>query len=145
MYISSEHIQQWIKTGTAFVVSTEIAAELGEYLNQLPWLPGGSGLDWGQIPGIRADLSTLSECEQIDWLKSTPLGGDPLWVFWYVDNEPGIACDRIFAIQNLDQAFWKAPGKRYIVGAVMNGNDVIEPVREHFAEYDGADTLIVAQ
>jgi hypothetical protein len=72
------------------------------------------------------------------------LGNDPLLIFWYVADQPCIACDPEFAITNIDQAFWKAPGKRYIFGARISGGH-IEPVMPHFAEYDGADVLIAAQ
>jgi|APAra7269096870_1048528.scaffolds.fasta_scaffold08991_1 hypothetical protein len=144
MYIASEHIQQWVRTGEAKVVSDAVASQLGEYLDHLPWLPSGNGLDWGVMKGNQADLSTLTEEQQFDWLRTTPMGGDPFLVFLYVADQPCIVCDMKFAISNIDQAFWKAPGKRYVFGASLR-NGVIEPVMPHFAEYDQTGILTVAQ
>lgn len=144
MYIASEHIEQWLRAGRAKVVPVAVATQLGAYLDQLPWLHGESGLDWSQLRGKQAVLSTLTELQQFDWLRSTLMGNDPFLVFWYVADQPCIACDAEFAISNIDQAFWKAPGKRYVFGArVRDGR--IEPVMSHFAEYDGADTLTAAR
>lgn len=144
MYIASEHIQQWVRTGKAKVVPLGIALQFGEYLNQFPWLPGGSGLDWSHMKGHRVTLSTLTKSQTSDSLRATPLSRDPFLVFWYVADQPCIACDTEFGISNIDQAFWKAPGKRYLFGASIR-DGLVEPVMSHFAEYDGADTLIAAQ
>lgn len=144
MYIAREHIEQWLRTGEAKVVPATVATQLGAYLNQLPWLLGGGGLDWSQMKGSKVDLSMLTESQQLDWLRTTLIGNDPLLVFWYVADQPCIACDAEFAISNVDRAFWKAPGKRYVFGARIR-DGVIEPVVSHFAEYDGADTLTAVQ
>ena len=143
MYIASEHIREWIRTETARVVPVATATQLGGYLNQLPWVVGGSGLDWGQIRGERFSLSTLTESAQLGRFRSTLLGSDPIMVFWYVADQPCIACDANFAMANIDQAFWKAPGLRYVFGASIRGGLVV-PLMAHFAEYGGADDLTVA-
>jgi hypothetical protein len=144
MYISSEHIEQWKRAGKAIFVSTEIAKKIGEHLDQLPWNPSGTGLDWEKIGGSRAALSELTEQQRINWLESTSLRNDAFLVFWFSPNQPCIACDFEFAISNIEQAYWKAPGKRYVFGASINHGN-IEPVFDHFAEYDGADTIIASQ
>lgn len=95
------------------------------------------------MKGSQVFLSTLTESQRLDWLRTTLMGNDPLLVFWYVFDQPCIACDAKFAISNIDHAFWKAPGKRYVFGAHVR-DGLIEPVMSHFAEYDGADTLTAA-
>lgn len=144
MYIASEHIQRWLETGKANIVPATVASRLGEYLDRLPWLPSGSGLDWSQISGSRAVLSVLTASQLNDWLGSTLLGNDPLLVFLYHPEQPCIACDMEFAISNFGQAFWNAPGKRYMFGASVR-DGLIEPIMPHFAEYDGGDMLNVAR
>jgi hypothetical protein len=144
MYVAAEHIEQWLRAGKAKLITDAVASQLGAYLNQLPWLPAGGGLDWSQMKGSPITLSAFTEQQQHDWLRTTLMGNDPLLIFWYVPDQPCIACDVDFAISNIDQAFWKAPGKRYLFGARIH-NGIIEPVMSHFAEYDGADTLTAAQ
>jgi hypothetical protein len=53
-----------------------------------------------------------------------------------------LACRSEFAATHLDEAFWKAPGRRYLFGASMVG-DQIKPNFQHIAEYNGADRLTV--
>lgn len=118
MYITSEHIQQWIRTGKAKVIPVAIAEQLGEYLDRLPWLPDGNGLDSNQLEGSRVALPTLTDSEQPNWINSSSMSEDPFLVFWYVRSQPCIACDMEFVISNIDQAFWKAPGNRYVFGAL---------------------------
>jgi len=65
-------------------------------------------------------------------------------IFLYFADQPCIACETKFAITNFDQAFWKAPGKRYVFGASVR-DGLIEPIMSHFAEYDGGDTITAAQ
>jgi len=45
-------------------VPATVATQLGAYLNQLPWLLGGGGLDWSQMKGSKVDLSTLTESQR---------------------------------------------------------------------------------
>lgn len=143
MYIASEHIQEWIRTGKALVVPVKISTQFGQYLNGLPWLANGGGLDWSRIRGSECALTTMDELQRTSWLISTPMGRDQCLAFWYSQNEACIACESVFALSNLDHAFWKAPGKRYLFGgSIIDGK--FEPIFCHFAEYDGADTLIAA-
>jgi hypothetical protein len=144
MHIASEHIQEWIRTGKGLVVPVEIAIRFGQYLNGLPWLASGTGLDWSRIKGKKVMLCTLNEGQRASWLASIPIGGDPYLAFWYEPDEPCVACESAFAFSNFDQAFWKAPGRRYVFGGSIR-DGTFEPNFIHFAEYDGADILVAAQ
>lgn len=141
MYVLSKHIQQWLQAGTARTLPTEVAAQLGDHLNRLPWLPGGGGLDWSQLAGNRLDLSALTPENLDDWLRSTVMGGHSRLVFFYVDDQPCMACEIEFGIANIDQAFWHAPGKRYVFGADLDAG-FVRPAAAHFAEYDGGASLV---
>ncbi|MET3444714.1 hypothetical protein [Ralstonia sp. 1138] len=143
MYITSTHVQQWLHTGKAKTLPVEVAAQLGDHLNRLPWFPGGGGLDWNQLAGNRLDLSTLTEEKLDDWLRSTVMGGHSHLVFFYADNQPCIACDVEFGMANIDEAFWGAPGKRYVFGATLEAGRIL-PAASHFAEFDGAGTLVAS-
>jgi hypothetical protein len=143
MHIRSKHVQQWIRTGYAIVVTEDVTAQFGLHLEELPWLPSGSGLDWTRLKGLATDLSRIDAPHLTNWLAHMPLGGDPYWVFWYSSEEPGIACEKAFAASHLSEAFWTAPGKRYVFGAAMQDGKLV-PSFGHFAEYDGTDALIAA-
>ncbi|CAJ0705284.1 hypothetical protein LMG19089_03801 [Ralstonia edaphis] len=143
MYVLSKHIQQWLQAGTARTLPTEVAAQLGDHLNRLPWLPGGGGLDWSQLAGNRLDLSALTDEKLDHWLCSTVMGGHSHLIFFYADNQACIACEIEFGMANIDQAFWGAPGKRYVFGATLEAGRIL-PAASHFAEYDGAGTLVAS-
>ena len=142
MRVASEHIQAWIRTGKGFVLPVEIAGRFGQYLDGLPWC--GTGLDWSRITGKKLVLGTLNEEQMAAWLASVPIGRDPYLVFMYAPDEPCLACESAFAFANIDQAFWKAPGKRYMFGRSIH-DGIFEPNFAHFAEYDGADTFVAAE
>jgi hypothetical protein len=144
MHISNEHIQEWIRSGRATVMPSDAGAGFGTFLNTLPWSAGGSRLDWAMIDGVEANLSVLTGAQLVAWLRSTSLGGDPYLVFWFAPDEACIACKSDFAITNIDQAFWKAPGIRYLFGASFD-QGAFCPAFNHFAEYDGADSLVAAR
>lgn len=143
MHITTSHIQQWLHTGKAETLPAEVSAQLGPHLSRLPWLPGGTGLDWSQLAGNRLDLSTLTAEKQDGWLRNTVMGGHSHLVFFYSDDQPCIACEIEFGMANIDQAFWSAPGKRYVFGATLEAGRIL-PAASHFAEFDGADTLMAS-
>lgn len=144
MHIASEHIQQWIRTGKAVHISPDAVIGFADFLNTLPWSKSGNRLDWMLIGGIEANLAALSDAQLIEWFRSTPLGRHPYLVFWFAPNEDCIACESEFAIVNIDHAFWKAPGTRYLFGASFD-NEVLRPTFSNFAEYDGSDSLVAAR
>lgn len=143
MHIGKKHIQEWIRAGHAIVVAEDIAAQFGRHLDELPWLASGSGLDWTRLKGRMVDLSKLDVSHLGNWLTSVPVGEAPYIVFWYSSYEPGVACERSFAVSHLNEAFWMAPGKRYVFGAHMLEKELI-PSYDRFAEYDGMNTLVAA-
>ena len=143
MQIESGNIRNWVDSGYAKIVPEEVAFQFGNYLNGLPWLPSGTGIDWGHLPHEIVDVSVATEMQRIDWLASTLLRDDPYLVFWYGPNEPCIACLSRFAVVNIETAFWRAPGRRYLFGASMYNNS-LNPHFSGFAEYDGGDILRAA-
>lgn len=146
MYIEREHIQKWLNDRVVTLVPVDVSKDFDDYLLQLPWQESGSGLDWLRLNGRRAVLSQMTEFEQLTWFQSNPVGADPLVVLWYVGHEPCIAADPAFALANLDEAFWGAPGKRYMFGASLDkASNLVRPIFQHFAEYNGTDTLVAAQ
>lgn len=144
MYVASDHIRKWITSGDALIGSVDISAQLDKWLMDLPWLPSGSGLDWGQMCSRQTSLASLTEPKQMEKFLSTSFDCDPYLIFLFSANEPCIACKSEFAITNIDYAFWGAPGKRYIFGANKCNEEII-PNFNHFAEYDGSCTLTVVQ
>jgi len=143
MYIASDHIQKWITIGDALIVSVDISAQLDKWLMDLPWLPSRSGLDWGQMCSRQTSLASLTEPKQMKTFLSTSFDCDPYLIFLFAANEPCIACKSEFAIQNIDYAFWKAPGNRYMFGADIRNGEIV-PNFSRFAEYDGSDTVTAA-
>lgn len=141
-YIEAKHIQRWIGDGSAVPVPVDVSKTLGEYLEELPWSQSGTGLDWEVLVGRRLDLSRLNSQRQL--LRSTFFEADPFVIFWYGCHEPGIACRAASAIDRIDEAFWGAPGKRYLFGGEVRGAS-ITPVLAHFAEYDGASVIIAVE
>jgi len=140
MHIESDHIRGWIESGEAIFVAREISFEFGRYLSEQLWMPSGMGIDWGGNQAREINISAATARQKIDWLKSTCLRNEPYLVFWYGPDEPCIACRSDFAIINIDYAFWRAPGKRYLFGSRM-GEGGIQPSFFNFAEYDGAEVL----
>lgn len=138
-YILSEHIQNWIQGGICQSVSAEVATEFGDFLNAQPWAGSGNGVDWNKIGASELSL-TLDDSQRIDWLSSSCFRDCRFIVFWYSPLSACLACDSEFAVCNIEQAFWKAPGKRYIFGANVH-DGLLRPEFEKFGEYDGADLL----
>ena len=58
-----------------FVIPVDIAFQFGQYLNGLPWLASGSGLDWRRLSGKTVMLSTAP----LDRSDCAPTGCAPCW------------------------------------------------------------------
>ncbi|WP_144409977.1 hypothetical protein [Cupriavidus basilensis] len=141
MYISDGHIQEWLSMGSAIEIPIKIGDRFGRFVEGLPWSANGNGLDWTRIDGLRKELPSSSGEFLCEWLSKTNICKDSHVVFWFSFGEPCIACETKFSISNVDQAFWKAPGRRYIFGLNIIGSEFF-PEYSHFAEYDGANDLI---
>lgn len=143
MNVLAEHIQKWVENGHAVVLAVEFSSRFSDYLSTLPWRSGGAGLDWGKIKGERFSLSALESSPVTERPALLEHGG--YVVFWYSARELCIACDADFAAVNIDSAFWKAPGKRYIFRGEFSSAGEFLPKFERFAEYDGAEEIIAAR
>lgn len=141
MYVNNQHIKKWIAAGKAVLVSADTSAKFSSYLDTLPWNPLGTGLDWARLRGSTANLSKLSAPQLEAWFSKTAIGKSTHLVFFYSPSEPCLACALPFAIENIDSAFWSAPGRRYIFGANF-ANGMFEPALQCFVEYNGADILV---
>lgn len=141
MQVEKEHIQKWIRSGQAMLVSADTSKELAEYLDALPWNSVGTRLAWDLLGGVEVNLARHTEELLSEWVRAAALGTDQYLIFLYGRKEPCIACELKFGIANIDYAFSGAPGVRYMFGATTNGKSIC-PVPGHFAEYDGADRLI---
>ncbi|WP_345140102.1 hypothetical protein [Flavobacterium ginsengiterrae] len=73
-------------------------------------------------------------------VKKTKIGRNSHIVFWYKSGQPSLMCKKEFALQNIDTAYWKTPGKRFMFGAnIINGR-----VNLSFGDlliYDGNDII----
>ncbi|WP_141639885.1 hypothetical protein [Cupriavidus basilensis] len=141
MYIYESHIQDLLNIGRAIIVPIEIGDQFGRFVEGLPWGANGSGLNWARIDGLRKELPSSSGVILSEWLSGTNINNDSYVVFWFSFGEPCIACETQFAMYNVDHAFWKAPGRRYLFGLNIRDGEFI-PEYSHFAEYDGANELI---
>ncbi|UOF16275.1 hypothetical protein IEQ11_06405 [Lysobacter capsici] len=140
MINSDYHLQEWINLGHALIVPIEIADQLKAKLENLPWNTAGSGIDWKDIPHKKIKLSEAQEAREYNFLEGTKLELNQLIIFLFGKNDPCLACGLKFGIENIDYAYWKAPGKRYFFGANFD-QDRIFPELDSLNEYDGSDTL----
>ncbi|MFC5742470.1 hypothetical protein [Dyella tabacisoli] len=86
------------------------------------------------MSGISVNLSEIHWDDIGQWIKGGKIGADPYIGFLYSPDEPCIVCEFNFAMANMDTAFWRAPGRRYIFGCSFV-NDELITYFSHFAEY----------
>lgn len=141
MHVLQDHLQRWVLAGTASILPVETSRALGQHLEGLPW--EGTHLDWKCLRVRAIDLSRTPAAELPAAFADTLIGQDSHVVFLFEPEEPSIVCEADFAFDNLDAAFWKAPGTRYMFGASIELGGVT-PRPAHWASYDGADTLRAA-
>lgn len=142
MEIDSEHLQEWIADGRAVALSADVARNLVEHIERLPWNRVGTRLDWQVLDGVRADLARTSLAGLPEWIKSTAMRDDEYLVFVFDRDEPCLACASELGLTQIDYIYSGTPGVNYFFGAERRGGE-IHPLPDHFAEYDGADRLVV--
>ena len=140
MKIESGHIKEWLNAGRFMVVSANVAALLVARLESLRWSPSGTGLDWVSVNNTEANFEKLKNDEILDWIQTTAFKDDTHLIFLFDPGEPCIACDLQSGILMVDQVFWKAPGRRFIFGAKLDGT--LQPEFNHIAEYNGSNLLV---
>ena len=143
MRIDSEHLQELIRDGKAFAIDREITNRLVGYLEKLPWSASGLRLDWGEIDGVELELSQLTDEVIAERVRMTPLGRDEYLIFVLGRNEPCFACNTELGIRRFDFIFSGLPGYRYFFGAELR-DGAIQPILNHFAEFNSADSLVIA-
>jgi hypothetical protein len=142
MYIEQPHIKVWLERGYAKRISTDVATSFGDYLNSLPWGLSGTQLNWLALPPHKTlKLDALLTSANRDW-DATKMGQNECVVFWFAPGQPCIACSSHFAMSRIDEAYWKAPGRRYMFAGSFSG-EIFSPIFENFAEYDGSETVRV--
>lgn len=144
MIRSNEIVESWVAKNVAIIVPDRISNQFDLFLNNLPWNIAKTGIDWTKVGAREFVLRNKSDEEIVDFLAVSRLGLHSHLAFWYNRENIAVACPIDFAFRNIDTAFWKAPGRRYMFGVDISGDVFIENF-DHFAEYDGADTITVAE
>ncbi|MDR5818792.1 hypothetical protein QCE62_34770 [Caballeronia sp. LZ033] len=142
-YIDYPHLTVWIGCGASILPAGDSNA-FDDYLSSLEW-----GSDGGLSEKYKFLENNLSDFESdglfdsiaaVKWLDGSKVGRDSHIVFWYVRGQPGLICDKEFAIKNVDVAYWKAPGKRFMFGATfVEGKFKLS--FDDFLIYSGADKI----
>lgn len=133
-YVSSDHIEAWVRSGHASLVGAEVCTGFHDWLLCLPWLP--TSVDWSRLDHAIVDCSALSDEEIVDEVSKYPISEHSHLLVMYTPNQPGLICKFSDGIANLDLLYWKAPGVRYFCGIDI-GVGARTPCYPHFAEFDG--------
>ncbi|MFF4805445.1 hypothetical protein ACFY1U_44870 [Streptomyces sp. NPDC001351] len=133
-YIDSEHLQNWIKSGQASVVSAEVCRDFHDVLLTFPWTP--TRIDWGAVEHVTMDLDEVDNAAVAATARArkAPLHTHVLVLF--TPDQPGLVCRTEDALENLDHLYWKAPGARYFCGADASKGRW-EYHHHDFGEFDG--------
>lgn len=142
MQIDSKHAQEWITDGKAVLLSIDVSRGLVEYIERLPWNAVGTRLNWHVLDGVTIDLARVSLSKLPESVQSTSMRGDEYVVFLFERDEPCVACKSELGLTHIDYIYSGSPGVNYFFGAELRGGE-IHPLLDHFAEYDGADCLVV--
>lgn len=142
-YIDYPHLKAWIDCG-ASILSVSDSNAFDDYLSSLEWkIDGGLSEEFYFIENKLSDFELdgfFDSIAAVKWLDGSKIGGDSHIVFWYVRGQPGLICDKEFAIKNVDVAYWRAPGKRVMFGATfVDGKFKLS--FDDFLIYSGADKI----
>jgi hypothetical protein len=139
MHVEAEHVRQWLTVHPGRILDVAQSRVFAAHLEGLAWNSVGSGLDWSGLPALEVDLNSPTAARDI---ASGRLARHGQVFFLYDPDEPGLVTTFGDAIESLDELFWKAPGRRYLCGADLVG-DQVQLAVEDLAEYDGAQRLTV--
>ena len=137
---NAEHLEKWIENAQAELVDKEVSSRFTKYLNSLNWSVSGLKLDFNEFPHKKINLSQIEESTLVSEIKNSSIGQSEKLFFFYNDTKPCLACELEFGLKNIDQAYWKAPGPRYM----FCGNIIEGEVQEDFERLlmiDGVETL----
>jgi hypothetical protein len=135
LFVETGHIQDWIETHQALVLSSEHSARFDAALGELPWLP--STPDWRSIEHRRVHLDDADLWEQV---TRTPVGTHEHAFFVWAADEPGLVAPLRRIIRDIDVLTWHAAGWRFFCGAHRDrGRWALET--GDFGAYPGGDHL----
>lgn len=133
-------LARWISAGHAAPAPQSVRLLLHDYLGKLP--RQGHGLDASRIPHSMLYLPRNGiDRGTVDWFRSTPLGRCEKVLLFLGIHMPCVACTPTFAIRNLQLPEAHRFRRLQIVGARHDPARPIEPLTQHFGEYDGWDAI----
>ncbi len=140
MRIGNEYVNAWLVSGRAVELHGSVGKYLLDYISEFfPW--AFFSIDMESVNACAFSLSELSEDNFFSSKVSAILSGDSHLVFLYGEGESPVACEVEFAISNIDVAFWKAPGVRFMFGGHMSDGGFV-PNLKHLIQYDGKDGVV---
>jgi hypothetical protein len=139
VHIDSPEIKAMLEARTAVVVDKSVIGDFDKFICLQPWLP--TSIDWRFIPHESFRLSGDDCDDAIRWLESTVVGRNSHLVAVYARDEPGLLCTIREAVRSLGPLFRRAPGKRFLFGALSDGPCLYR--FEDFVEFDGGERLTV--
>ncbi len=145
-FIDNRLLKEWKELG-AIVSHDALSMVFYEVLESLPWMAGH--LDFKQLNIISTSLRSLSddngdlESEKVRiWINTAGTVEDEYMAFWYSQKQPCVVCSTDFALENIDAAYWGAPGWNYMFLCSVN-NGVVVPNYKKILCYDSANELIL--
>ncbi|MFJ4105561.1 hypothetical protein [Amycolatopsis japonica] len=143
-YVESGHVQDWVNSGKAKRIGTDLCQAFHEHLLRFPWLP--SRVDWARLGHVAIDTSELDDAAIVERVRDSPMGVHSHILIMYTPDQDGLVCRFEDAIGNLDLLYWKSPGVRYFCGVDLAGfsdEKKLVPSYSNFAEYDGSAKITV--
>ncbi len=140
MRILNEEVDSWLRSGVAVELPVALGNKLLRHVgDSFPWQ--FSSLDWERIGGRHFVFSELtSDILFVDKVSSM-MPGDSHLIYLYGIGDCPVVCPIEFGIKNVDVAFWKAPGNRFMFGARKVEGEFL-PSLTHLIQFDGEDGLI---
>jgi len=140
MYVDSDHIKQWLGNGLARLVDDKISNEFANYLNTLKWSLSGSHLDISESNLNSINLSKNEDSEFINDMQNSTDFTDKKLYFFYKKNQPSIVCELGFGLNNIDYAYSRAPGYRFMFCETLFSEKTSDNF-ENILMYDHGDIL----
>ena len=133
-YIAADHIRDWIQSGRAQIVDSEMCAAFHERLLVLPWLP--TSVDWSKVSHGVVDGTFLTDDELLDQVKKFSIGDSLHIMIMFTPDQQGLVCSLDDAVKNLDLLYWKSPGARYFCAVDYSKERTVANYSK-FGEFDG--------
>ncbi|WP_157878570.1 hypothetical protein [Streptomyces chattanoogensis] len=132
-YTEHQHVKDWLIRHEHEILDVTYSKVLDEYLNSLPWNPGG--VQWEDISHVSIEISEDPDVNFLGRCRDTAAGAHEFTMIMYNGSENSILCRSEEAFLNIDLLYFRAPGPRYFCGVdKIDGTIVLHP--QDFAEYD---------